>query len=148
MALALHDRLPPLGPYDDRIGRILLAKGDCAGAVETLRRAKLPEPNVQLALALVCIGNRDEARKELARLEQAAAAGKASPVLVARVYVALGEMSAALDWLERVGQSDPWPHDMASQANVWGPLRSEARFQALRKRIGADEPYASPPGSH
>jgi TolB-like protein/Flp pilus assembly protein TadD len=140
MALVLRERIHSLGPYDHRIGHVLLAKGDCAGAVEAIRRAKLPEPNVQLAVALVCSGNRDEARKQLVGLEQAAAAGKASPVYVARVYVALGEMSAALDWLERVGQSDPWPHNLGvDNAEVWKPLRSEARFQALRKRIGADE---------
>jgi Flp pilus assembly protein TadD len=139
MALVLRERLHPIGPYDHRIGHVLLAKGDCAGAVEAIRRAKLPEPNVSLAVALVCSGNRDEARKQLAQLEQAAAAGKASPAHVARVYVALGEKSAALDWLERVGPSDPWPHDLGVNNAVWNPLRSEPRFQALRERIGADE---------
>ena len=137
LALRERDRLP--GSYDARVGLVLLSKGDCAGAVEAFRRAKLTKPDVDVAVALACSGNSDEARQELARLEQEAAAGKKPLSHVARVYFALGEKSGALDWLERLAQSSTRLSGMRFDEKVWDPLRSEPRFQALQQRIAADE---------
>jgi tetratricopeptide (TPR) repeat protein len=137
LAFRERDRLP--GSYDERVGLVLLAKGDCAGAVEAFRRAKVTKPNVDLALALACSGNRDAAREELARLEQEAAAGKKPLSQVAHVYFALGEKSRALDWLERLAQSSPRLSGMRFDEKVWDPLRSEPRFQALQKRFADGE---------
>ncbi|HXY39298.1 MAG TPA: tetratricopeptide repeat protein [Vicinamibacteria bacterium] len=69
----------------------------------------------------------------LARLQAQAAREAVSPLELASIYVRLGQLDAALDWLDRAhGQHVPmlvWVYG----GRDWAPLRNHPRYQALLK---------------
>ncbi|HXG91572.1 MAG TPA: protein kinase [Blastocatellia bacterium] len=83
-------------------------------------------------------GEQDKARRELARLNEMAASRYVPAYLIARIHIALGEMDEAFKLLnaaceERYGyliylKADP----------VFDPLREDARFAELVRRVGLD----------
>jgi tetratricopeptide (TPR) repeat protein len=83
------------------------------------------EPHVVAALgALEAVsGDANAARARLDRLREISLTRDVSPVHFATVHVALGELSAAVDWLERA---------IAARSGWLVYLATEPRFDALR----------------
>ena len=57
---------------------------------------------------------------------------------VAQVYVALGDQTRALDWLERGVGTDPYLVYLGIDP-TFRPLHAEPRFRVLLKKVGLDE---------
>ena len=88
-------------------------------------------------VALARCGRRDEAEVILRRLEREAKEDHTHGATgVARIYPALGEPSRALEYLEYTQKEYGYIQRLRDPA--WGPLRNDARFVALRKRMGPD----------
>jgi len=81
-------------------------------------------------------GKRNEARKELAELQELSKQRYVSPDLFALIYAALGDKDQAFAWLEKSVEQ----HDLTTAHlkvdQRFDPLRSDPRFAELVKRIG------------
>jgi eukaryotic-like serine/threonine-protein kinase len=79
-------------------------------------------------------GMKSEARATLARLAQASTSRHVSSYHVAVIYIALGETSAGLDWLERAyDEQSPWIGYLNVDPGV-DPVRSDPRFDSLLRK--------------
>ena len=65
--------------------------------------------------------------------------GMNTPFGIALVYLALGDKTSALDWLEQGYQRRVFPLPDISVDARFDPLRSEKRFQELLRRMGLDD---------
>jgi len=100
------------------------------------------------------MGRRDEALEDLRRLEKPSpATAFIEPYHIARVYMALGDQSAALTALEKAcDQRSDWLVSIEVFGGLrmdpaWKDLQAEPRFQQLLKRTGRDKwPRDLPPG--
>ncbi len=85
-------------------------------------------------------GRRDEALREIEGLKARAQSSYVSPVSLAAIYAGLGESAQALASLEQAVEL----HDMSLPVHLpsaeFDALRHEPRFQALRRRIGLEQP--------
>jgi serine/threonine-protein kinase len=95
-----------------------------------------PEAIAAIGYAQARAGNADAARARLGELLALSEQRYLSPSLVAQIYAALGETTAALDWLEK--SSDRRVPDLAWMRvrPVFDGLRAEGRFGALTGRVG------------
>ena len=81
-----------------------------------------------------------EARATLARLADASHTRHVSAYHVAAIHVALGDTTAALDWLERaLAERSPWIGYLEVDPRV-APLRSQPRFQRLIASVSGNLP--------
>jgi TolB-like protein/DNA-binding winged helix-turn-helix (wHTH) protein/Tfp pilus assembly protein PilF len=87
-----------------------------------------------LARAQAAAGHRAEAEQQLAVLKSRSTADYPSAAEIAMVYVALGEPDQAMSWLEKGFQSRFNPSVLLRPG--FDPLRADARFQGLLRRIG------------
>ena len=94
------------------------------------------DARMHLAHLYAVMGKQSEARKLLREMEHPANGEFASPYDIASVYAALGEKTAALDWLERAYKSHAAMIALAGVDPLLNPLRSEPRFEALLHRAG------------
>jgi tetratricopeptide (TPR) repeat protein len=86
-----------------------------------------------LAYAYAVSGQKDEATKILA--ESAATSDtNRSAANIALIYAGLGDNDQAMNWLEKAYDARFNPSILLRPA--WDPLRSDARFKNLRRRIG------------
>ena len=122
------------------LGLSLAQEGAFAEAERVLREAKAlpgagPYELGTLGYVLARAGKTAEARDLLAELEQLAARQYVTPVAFGTLCIGLGEIGAALDWLERAfAERRGWLCYL--QVNpLMDPLRSEPRFQALVQRM-------------
>jgi TolB-like protein/Tfp pilus assembly protein PilF/tRNA A-37 threonylcarbamoyl transferase component Bud32 len=75
-----------------------------------------------------------EARATLARLAQASGSRHVSAYHVAAIHAALGDTSAALDWLDRaLAEKSPWIGYLNVDPRL-DPVRSHPRFQSLIRK--------------
>ncbi len=94
-----------------------------------------PEPVNDLVAAARQGGIQTCLRAYLQQLQQQSEHGHVSPVLLASVYARLGDKDAALALLE-TAYRERNPRLMWLKArSIWDPLRSEARFQDLLRRM-------------
>jgi TolB-like protein/Tfp pilus assembly protein PilF/tRNA A-37 threonylcarbamoyl transferase component Bud32 len=123
------------------LGAIYLQKGRNQEAIAELLKANLlmgdkGQRPLDLAYGYAVVGERDQARKMLEKLERQAKRTYDSPTLIGLVYSALGERQQAFAWLERAyGQRDPLLLNLKVDAS-FDPLRSDPRFQDLLRRVG------------
>jgi serine/threonine-protein kinase len=92
---------------------------------------------VTLAYSLASAGDTSLARDVAAELEakKAKAEEYVSPVELATVYIALGDVQRALDWVEgAVDERRGWPAYLRVHP-ILDPLRGEPRFAALVQRM-------------
>ena len=61
------------------------------------------------------------------------------PLMVADVYVALGEADAAFEWIEKADEDRETSITWIRVSSGLDPLRSDPRFQDLLRRIGFPE---------
>jgi len=90
--------------------------------------------NSNLAYAYAVSGRRDDALKIAQDLETRASASSATDSNIALIYVGLGDNDKAMIWLNKAYQARFNPSILLRPA--FDPLRSDARFQDLRQRIG------------
>ena len=83
-------------------------------------------------------GDAAKARATLAELKSLAAQHYIPPHNIAVVYLGLGEHDEALAWLEKAYQDHDVRLSFLKVDPKWNPLRSDARFAMLLKRIGLE----------
>lgn len=123
------ERILALDPAFDHghavLGRVLLAQGDAAAAIEQFRQQKAPVPggDGDLGRALARAGRLGEAQAEIARLEERATAGYGVGYDLALVHAVLGDTTRACEALR---------HGLADHSQTIGFLRYEPAMDALR----------------
>jgi len=87
-----------------------------------------------LAYAYAASGRRDQALKIAKDLESRASESSTADANIALIYVALGDNDQAIVWLNKAYQARFNPSILLRPA--FDPIRSDARFQDLLRRIG------------
>jgi Flp pilus assembly protein TadD len=87
-----------------------------------------------LAHAYASSGRREEALKMVKDLEDRQSQHSSTDANIALIYVGLGDRDQAMIWLDKAYQARFNPSILLRPA--WDPLRSDARFQDLLRRIG------------
>jgi eukaryotic-like serine/threonine-protein kinase len=108
--------------------------------VELLRTISLsgPEPEAlsDLGYAYAASGDRSEAEKVLVELNRVASQRYVPPIMMARIYIGLGDQTRALAWLEKSYQDRSLSEFDPLVDPAWDPLRSDPRFRDLLRRMG------------
>jgi tetratricopeptide (TPR) repeat protein len=87
-----------------------------------------------LAYAYAVSGQKDEATKILGELAATSDKNHSADANIALIYVGFGDNDQAMIWLEKAYETRFNPSILLRPA--WDPLRSDARFKDLRRRIG------------
>ena len=128
-------------PFMD--GWVDIQAGKPADAIPKLKKAKAMESpafvSAFLAYAYGASGDRARAMAELEELKKKSLGGSPTAFNLALVHLGLGDRSLALDFLEKARAEDsewiPW----LKSDHIFDPLRSEARFVALMKKLRFDK---------
>jgi tetratricopeptide (TPR) repeat protein len=138
---ALLARDPDFGMAHFFIAQASIAARAPQKALEHLRVAatmvgETPEVIATLGVAHAAAGDVAAARDALAALEKRARDAYVSPVLLAQLHTAVGDIDSALAWLERA--KDEHATDLAwiGVRPSFDPLRLHPRFLALTSSIG------------
>ncbi len=89
-----------------------------------------------LAHAYALAGNREEAQKRLAELQEISKLRYISPASIAIIYGALGEKDKAFVWLEKADKARDVGLVRLKVDRRFDSLRSDPRFADLVRRIG------------
>jgi tetratricopeptide (TPR) repeat protein len=145
LSLACARRLVELRPELSlghwRLGRGCILMGRNAPGLKALRQAVALSDGglvmrAQLAWGLAKSGAAAEARRELDALDAAASTTFVSGCQRALVPTALGDLDAAFDRIEEsLEERDPWVVFMGIDP-LFEPLRRDARFASLSRRVG------------
>ncbi len=143
-ALELNPRYPPA---HQGLGRSLCASGRADAGLASLERARELSPDDPLIVADIATcyaqsGRRDAARELLVELEARAQAGYTSPVSLALVHLALDQPDEALEQLERAYEARAFYVTHIGVEPRYDPVRSDARFQDLLRRMGLGDSAA------
>ena len=108
-------------------------------AIEEFKRAiQLSGDNeifkANLAYAYAVSGKREEALQMVKDLEEGQTQHSSTDANIGLIYVGLGDKDQAMIWLDKAYQARFNPSILLRPA--WDPLRSDARFQDLLRRIG------------
>jgi TolB-like protein/Flp pilus assembly protein TadD len=120
--LYLHE-----GRYEEALASAMKARESSAGNTEAISL---------IGQTYGVMGRRDEAEKILAELQALSARKFVPPYNFATVYIGLGEMQAALDWLEKAYNVRDVHMIFLGVEPKWDPLRSHPRFESLLRRVG------------
>lgn len=117
---------------------LLFAEGQYAALIDTLRSEQAPTPwtHALRAAAYARMGRQSEARREAARVENAAIERYLDERIPAGMYAAMGDTDRAIAWLERAFASNAAIVAYMNADNRLAPLRPDPRFQALVRRAG------------
>ncbi len=124
------------------LGRAYDQKGQYQEAIASLLRVEaLGEPAPPLVLAELGyaygkLGRMGEARAILKRLEALSPDMFVDPVLVATIYIGMGDTKNALDHLEQGYAERSGFLVSLTEEPKWDPLRTNQRFRDLVKRVG------------
>jgi serine/threonine-protein kinase len=119
-------------------GDVLLELGrarEALGAYQTLQASLGDAGRTGMARAYVALGQRDKAMALVKALESDAAKRYVSKDYIAQVYAALGEKEEAFKWLDRAADDMSNNLQWLGVNPAWKPLRSDARFSALKARL-------------
>jgi len=113
-------------------------KGNFAEAIALYTKSQSATnlPSSGLAITYTRMGRQTEARNILAQLLQAREKRYVSAPVIAAVYVALGDKEEAFRWLERAFAEHSGILQWIAFLPEFRPLRSDARFPHLLRRIG------------
>jgi len=92
-----------------------------------------------MAYAYARAGDRAKAEQVLRDLDDQAKQRYISPALRMLFYLGLGEKEKALDWLEKCYEEQDAYCWGLKVSQLFDPLRTEPRFQALLKKVGLDK---------
>jgi serine/threonine-protein kinase len=123
------------------IGRAYIQLGRYSEALEMLEKGRslggdVPHILGAIGQAFALSGDDRAARGVLAKLQLLAAQGYVPSSCFAVVHLGLGENEIALDWLERGCEQHEMTVSVLKVHPVYDCLRSEARFQAILKKLG------------
>ena len=130
---------PDFAPAHWHLGWAYEQTGRLKEGVSEAKRALALDPEnlvyqASLGHAYARAGMGIEARATLARLAQASTSRHVSSYHVAVIYIALGDTTAGLDWLERAyDEQSPWIGYLGVDPRV-DPVRSEPRFDSLLRK--------------
>ena len=137
---------PNFAPAHQTLGWAYLNKGKHEEAIQEFQQAlQLSGTDdwnfmLDLGFAYAAGGNRDEARRILAKLKKLHERGLVPSGSIAILYGALGELNEAFAWLEKAYEErDPELTYLNVPGRRFEPLRHDARFQQLVHRIGFPE---------
>jgi len=110
-------------------------------SVAELNRARTIDANwpyiiAELGYAYAALGERSEAEKILQQLKERAAREYIDAILIAYIHVGLGQKDQAFAWLEKAYQERSGLMPWLKGEPKWDPLRGDARFADLLRRIG------------
>jgi len=126
-------------------GQASVASGDLAGAVATFERAVTASAEAPYAVgllgnALARAGRRDDALQQLAVLQARAESHYVPTLAVAFIHAGLDQWDEAFALIEGAREAhDPWLSQSLTLNATLDPLRSDPRFQGLRRRINLPE---------
>ncbi len=109
-------------------------------AVDELEAALTVNPNDlgllgSLAYAYALSGNRDRALMIFKKLKERDENPNV-PLMIAQVYVAIGDKDRAFEWLEKAYQQRSPGLGWLKALWIWDPLHSDPRFADLVRRVG------------
>lgn len=125
-------------PHRD-LGRVMLARGQFVEAVAELTRAQelggacIDQGLLIMAYALA--GDRSQARSLQRELAARSQSGYVSPYALIFGAIGLGEIAAALTFLEKAAEERSIPVKWIGVDPLFDRLRGEPRFQAVIKRM-------------
>jgi TolB-like protein/DNA-binding winged helix-turn-helix (wHTH) protein/Flp pilus assembly protein TadD len=130
---------PEFAMAHNQLAQAYLQKHMPDQAIAELQRAiqlsqGCPTCIANLARAYSVSGRKSEATKLLNDLKSSSTARNSHASEIAAIYVALGNMDEAMNWLER-GYSERFNPGVLIRP-AFDPLRSDPRFQRLLKRVG------------
>ena len=134
-ALALDPLLPRAHAG---LGLASLHQGDLGNAIAELERAQaltrgLGRVNASLGFAYAAAGNRDRAQLILDELLHRFAPAQIPGLMVAEIYIGLGDREKAFQWLDTgIDQKDVTPFLTCDP--LFDSLREDSRFSSLLKR--------------
>jgi serine/threonine-protein kinase len=125
------------------LGWCLIMKGNVPEAKAELQKATelddLPWYIGAIGYAHAVSGDRAKAEQVLHDLDDLAKRRYVTPNAYFLVYLGLGENEKALDWLEKCYQDQDGACWFLKVDQLYDPLRNDARFQTLVKKVGLDQ---------
>jgi tetratricopeptide (TPR) repeat protein len=138
--LALLDQEPRFSPALLNLGRAYVQTGMYEEAISAFEKAAQlsggREVRAALAHAYALAGKASEARGILNELRENGGGRSIASPMIARIYLGLGEIDKALDWLRRGIEERSYWNVFLKIDPVYDPLRRHPRFQELLKRAG------------
>ena len=132
------DPLAPVAQY--MLAAVYLYVGRATEAVPVLEAAMEMTDGVAtvsglLGYAYAVTGQRERALTVLHSIDSTnVASGNAAAI--ARIYVGLGDQTAALDWLDRAAEAhDPFFGSEPLASPLFDPLRGDPRFEAVIRKV-------------
>jgi TolB-like protein len=118
---------------------------DCVARIGALQAGPAREPDYKAAVCYAHVGNNAQARRILAQLEAAARTRYVDRANIAEIYIALGEKEAAIRALQQAYNDRSQPLVLVWANPEFRPLRDDARYRALMKKVYAGlKPRAAP----
>src|SRR5262249_3016389 len=108
-------------------------------AENELERARSVYPHLQLAFSAYAeakAGDKLKARRTLAQLLRVPHREPVRPVVIAYIYIALGEKDQAFAWLEKAYLAKSPDLEALKNLPAFDPLRPDPRFADLIRRVG------------
>ena len=138
--LGLLEQEPRFFPTHFNLGRAYIQKGMHGEAIAAFEKAVEysgnRSGNAALAHACALAGKTEESRKMLAEL-RANAAGRYVPApMIARIYLGLGEIDRAFEWLKKGVEERSYWNAFLKMDPVYDPIRNDPRFQELLEGVG------------
>jgi serine/threonine protein kinase/TolB-like protein/tetratricopeptide (TPR) repeat protein len=126
------------------LANALTQRGMYAQAIEEYKKSiplsgDSPDEPAMLACAYAMSGNKKEARKILAELNERSRRQYIAPTSIAFVHIALGEKDEAFAILDRALVEHDTLLTLLNVEPFFGPLRGDPRFQNLLRRVGLPE---------
>jgi tetratricopeptide (TPR) repeat protein len=113
------------GRYGPALAELDSVRGSFGGLTEAVR-----------AYVHARAGRREQARQILTDLERRSRETYVAPLYIAIIYGALGERDSAFEWIERAVRERDGMLRFAKVEPMLDPLRSDARFDVLLRRLG------------
>lgn len=132
---------PAFLPAHYRLGGVRLQQGRHDEAISTYRKALELSGGAtvmaaELGYAYAVAGRQAEALEVLEDLRRRSAAGEHNPSYFAQIYMGLGDLDQAFDWLERArAERQPLMAYLKSEP-IFDALRGDPRFGLLARRVG------------
>jgi serine/threonine protein kinase/Tfp pilus assembly protein PilF len=128
----------------DVLGGLLARKGLPEEAVSALKQATELNRGAAISLAHLAyvharLGQREQARGILQQLSRASEERYTPALAFAIIHLGLGDNDQALNWLEKAYEERFNRLAYLRREQIWIPLRTDPRFQALLRRINLPE---------
>jgi TolB-like protein len=134
------EREPRFAPGHFDLGRILLCRGNHAAAIEAFERAanisQNPSATTALAAAAAFAGQGERALQLLQEAQQGSVGRYLPSPLVAQVYLGLGDVDTAFEWMQKGIEERSYWLVLTRQDPLYDPFRRHPRFQTLLEIVG------------